>query len=176
LEKDFVDKDVERAVREFPSIDPDVEAIVERICKINRYFDVAMGETLDGFDLNRGDYRLLMHMRSAGAPYEKSPSELADFLLVSSGSMTNRLDRLENRGLLTRRADPGDRRAVLVQLTDKGKSVIDDAVALQAKKESEIVGPLVQGDRDALMRSLRQLTYTMQERFGPPPRTALDAD
>jgi hypothetical protein len=61
-------------------------------------------------------------------------------------------------------------------LTDKGKSVIDDAVALQAKKESEIVGPLVQGDRDALMRSLRQLTYTMQERFGPPPRTALDAD
>ena len=173
MEKDYVDGHVEQSVREFPSLDPEVEGIVARICKLNRFLDVSLAETLEGFDLNVGDFRILVHMRTAGPPYEVSPKELADYFLVSSGSMTNRLDRLEGRGLVERRPDPNDRRAVVVRLTEGGISVLDDAVALQGKKETDIVGALSKTERKALVSALRNVMLQVQERFGPPPRRSV---
>jgi DNA-binding MarR family transcriptional regulator len=174
MKKDYVDGHVEQAVQEFPSIDPEVEGIVARICKLNRYLDVSLAETLEGFDLNVGDFRILTHLRSAGPPYEVGPKQLADYFLVSSGSMTNRLDRLESRGLVERRPDPSDRRAVLVRLTPGGISLLDDAVALQAKKETDIVGALSKTERKALVSTLRSVMLSAQERYGPAPRRDVD--
>jgi DNA-binding MarR family transcriptional regulator len=170
MAKDYFDQHVEQSVREFPSIDPVVEGVVGRICKLNRYVDVIQGETLEGFDLNVSDFKILLHMRKAGPPYERSPSDLAEHLLVSSGSMTNRLDRLEQRGLVARRPDPSDRRAVLVNLTERGNSVLDDVVALQAKRESDVLGPLDDKERLVLADALRKLMIPMEERFGPPAK------
>jgi DNA-binding MarR family transcriptional regulator len=169
-QRDSVDPHVEQSVEEFPSIDPEVEGIVARICKVNRYLDVSLDDTLEGFDLNRGDFRILVHLRSAGPPYEAAPKVLGDYFLISTGSMTNRLDRLETRGLIERSPDPKDRRSVVIRLTDKGISLLDDAVALQAKKESDVMGPLTDEERKVLVSALRSLVVSMEDRFGPAPR------
>src|SRR5213594_1066358 len=98
--------------RELPKLDLATEVIVERIQKITHRLDRVMEETLTSHDLNRGEWRLLGALRRSGPPYRRSPGQLAEEMGLSSGAMTNRLDRMEAAGLIRRLRNPSDRRAI----------------------------------------------------------------
>jgi len=93
--KDSIDEFLERACRIFPHIDPEVEGAVDRICKLNKRFDTMLEHAVEEFGLNKGEFKVLITLRQHNDDFTMSPGELGEELLLSSGAMTNRLDRLE---------------------------------------------------------------------------------
>jgi DNA-binding MarR family transcriptional regulator len=168
--RDGIDEHVERATREFPEIDPAVEGIVSRIDKLARYLTRSMGEALARHDLGEGEYKVLVKLQLAGEPYRMSPGDLSRILLLSTGAMTNRLDGLEQHGLVQRLPDPHDRRGVLVQLTAKGRDVLAAAVHEQAARESRLMEVLGDDEKEDVTDLLRKLLIHLEELLGPAPR------
>jgi hypothetical protein len=109
--RDHVDKKLEELCDDLPDLDLDVEGIVERIQGLEKRLKQAMEETLEDHGLNYGEWRLLCSLHSAPARVS-TPGELSAKLELSSGAMTNRIDRLEDDGLVQRHRDPDDRRGV----------------------------------------------------------------
>lgn len=176
FEPDGIDEHVDAAVREFPEIEPSVEGIVSRIEKLARYLERSGTDSLARHDLTGGEYKVLVKLRLAGSPYRLSPTDLSKELMLSSGAMTNRLDRLEERGLVARKPEPRDRRGILVELTDRGADVLTSSVREQAALESRLVGDLSPDERDRLNDLLRDLLRNFQELMGPPPRLRRHAE
>ena len=119
------------------------------------------GPLIDGVfarhGLNRGEFDVLATLRRSGEPFELSPGSLAAASLVSTGAMTNRLDRLERAGLIVRRPDERDRRGLAVRLTDEGLRRVDAAVAEHVANEERLLSSLTKAERtqlDALLRKL----------------------
>ena len=156
-ELDALDAQLQVWAREIPDLDPLTEGIVERIQKLAKAFDRTMDETLVETGLDRRSYHVLGKLRSVGPPYRRSAGQLAEHMGLSSGAMTNRLDRMEAAGLIRRLPDPNDRRAILVEPTDDGRALWDTAVATQAARESRVSGVLDQREREELHRLLRTL-------------------
>jgi DNA-binding MarR family transcriptional regulator len=167
---DAVDRMLDIWKRELPELDLATEGIVERIQKLNRYLDRAMNETLTEFNLNRGEWHLLGALRKSGPPYRRSPGHLAEDMGISSGAMTNRLDRLETAGLIRRLPDPADRRSLEVELTDAGWQAWQDTVGTQARKEALVAQALDDGEKERLNDLLRRLMLAFAEVAGPLPR------
>jgi DNA-binding MarR family transcriptional regulator len=166
---DVVDRMLEVWKRELPELDLATEGIVERIQKLNKYLDRAMNETLADFNLNRGEWHLLGALRKCGPPYRRSPGHLAEDMGLSSGAMTNRLDRLEAAGLIQRLPDPTDRRSLAVELTDAGWQAWQDTVGTQARKEALIAQALDADEQERLNALLRRLMLAFAEVAGPLP-------
>ena len=143
--------------REIPRLDSLTEGIVQRICILEDQFEASLDETLAEFGLDRRSYGLLGRLRAAGAPYRRTPGQLSRGLRLSSGAMTNRLDRMEQDGLIRRLPDPNDRRGVLVEPTEQGHAVWDRAVDVQAHREALLASVLDEADRKELHRLLRRL-------------------
>jgi DNA-binding MarR family transcriptional regulator len=143
--------------REIPDLDPVAEGIVERIQILAKGFDRSMDETLVQFGLDRRAYHLLGRLRSYGPPYRRSPGQLAADMRLSSGAMTNRLDRMEAAGLIRRLPDPNDRRGTLVEPTEEGHAAWDKTVGTQARREAMIASVLDEAERAALHLLLRHL-------------------
>jgi len=163
---DHVDLMLEIWKRELPDLDLATEGIVERIQKLQRYLDRAMNETLADFKLDRGEWWLLGALRRSGPPYRKSPGKLAEDIGLSSGAMTNRLDRLEEAGLIRRLPDPDDRRALKVELTDQGWQAWQDSVGAQARKEFLVASALDPEEKEALNALLRRLMLEFEQQSG----------
>jgi DNA-binding MarR family transcriptional regulator len=164
--QDQVDRMLQIWKRELPDLDLGTEGIVERIQKLQRYLDRAMNETLAEFKLDRGEWWLLGALRRSGPPYRKSPGKLAEDIGLSSGAMTNRLDRLEAAGLILRLPDPDDRRALQVELTDAGWQAWQDTVGAQARKEALVANALQPDEKVALNALLRRLMLEFEEQAG----------
>jgi len=164
-ELDQIDAMLDIWAREVPGLDPLTEGIVERIQKLAWEFNTSMDETLAEFKLERRGFRLLGRLRAAGPPYRVSPGRLADDLGLSSGAMTNRLDRLEVAGLVRRLPDPDDRRGTLIEPTEAGHAAWDRAVGTQARREALIAGQLSPDDRRELHRLLRRLMRAFPSRW-----------
>jgi DNA-binding MarR family transcriptional regulator len=156
-ERDRLDDMLLVWAREVPNLDPLTEGIVERIQFLNKRFGDSMDATLAEFGLEPREYHLLGKLRSYGPPYRRSPGQLADDLHLSSGAMTNRLDRMEEAGLIRRLPDPSDRRGTLVEPTEQGHEMWNRAVGTQAKTEALLAGTLTQAEREELHRLLRRL-------------------
>jgi len=163
-----VDRYIAGFLRAYPQIDSEVEGIVDRICKLNKYFVTTLEDTVAELGLDHAEYKLLVRLRSDGPGASESAGELSRALVMSSGGMTNLLDRLEDRGLVRRTPDPDDRRSVLVQLTPSGRKTIDRAVSTEAAREESVFASLTPGDRKELNDALRRLMQTFEERLGPP--------
>ncbi len=142
---------------EIPSLDPLTEGIVDRIGILEHEFNASLDETLATFGIDRRTYHLLGRLRAVGPPYRRTPGQLARGLRLSSGAMTNRLDRMEQAGLIRRMPDPSDRRGVLVEPTEHGHATWDRAVEVQAKREALLASVLDEGEREQLHRLLRRL-------------------
>ncbi len=156
-ELDTLDGMLKIWAREIPALDPLTEGIVERIQMLAHDFDASLAETLRTFDLDLRSYHLLGRLRSMGAPYRRSPGQLAGDMRLSSGAMTNRLDRMEAAGLIRRLPDPADRRGILVEPTELGHSTWDRTVDVQAQREALLASVLEPADREQLHRLLRRL-------------------
>jgi DNA-binding MarR family transcriptional regulator len=107
--------------------------------------------------LQPGEFDVLATLRRSGKPYMLSPTRLYEAAMISSGGMTNRLDRLERAGLVERRADPDDRRAKLIVLTDAGKRVIDETIGRHVANEERLLSVLTPAEQERLNALLRKL-------------------
>jgi len=156
-EQDSVDKFMDSRASELPDIDLDVEAAVHRIQRIVKSVRRSMEETLKEYGLSHGEWGILGNIRLAGPPYRSSPGQLSKDEWLSSGAMTNRLDKLEEAGLVQRLPDPDDRRALLVELTEKGHKVWLESVGVQASKEAAIAAALDRKELKELNGLLRKV-------------------
>jgi len=170
VDEDWVDRYIEGFLRAYPQIDSEVEGIVDRICKLNKYFVTTLEDTVAEQGLDHAEYKLLLRLRSCSPGTTASAGDLSRALVMSSGGMTSLLDRLEERRLVRRMPDPDDRRSVLVQLTAAGKKTIDRAVSTEAAREESFFDSMAPGERKELNDALRRIMHTFEERLGPPPR------
>jgi DNA-binding MarR family transcriptional regulator len=150
--------------REIPNLDRTTEGIVERIANLYKDLDRSMEETLATFELDRRSFHLLGRLRSYGPPYRRSPGQLAGDMRISSGAMTNRLDRMEEAGLIRRLPDPNDRRGQLIEATERGHAAWDRTVVTQAEREQRIASVLTSSEREQLHKLLRKLMSAFPER------------
>jgi len=161
-EQDHVDRWL--AERELPGVDKEVEGIVDRINGLNRRLHRMLDETLSEFGLSLGDWKVLNHLQSAGPPYRRSAGKLAARADLSSGAMTNRLDKLEEAELVRRLPDPDDRRGVKVELTDHGLKIWEDALRTGAAQEALVAAALTKEEKNQLNALLRRLMREFERR------------
>ena len=161
---DSVDFCINDISSQYDAIDPEVEGVVDRISAINKNLGRGFEETLADHGLNYGEYKLLLRLVTRTADNRMSAGELSRTLMLSSGAMTNRLDQLEKAELVRRVPDPKDRRGVQVELTAKGRTVIDDAVTEQAAKEIDVLSSLSKRELTSLNQLLRKVLTSLEAR------------
>jgi DNA-binding MarR family transcriptional regulator len=161
--RDEVDQILEDWGRERADLDIAPLAVLSRVTRLARHLDRARQTAFAAHDLESWEFDVLAALRRAGPPYELSPGRLVDVTLVTSGTMTNRVDRLEARGLVRRGPDPSDRRGVLVRLTPSGQQAVDGALADLLDRERELLAGLDVAQQDHLADLLRRLLG----QFGP---------
>jgi DNA-binding MarR family transcriptional regulator len=166
FEPDDVDRKLEVWARELPTLDLLTEGIVERIQTIEKYLARSMNETLGRYDLSWGEWKVLGSLRYSGPPYRVSPGQLSRWLELSSGAMTNRLDRMEQAGLIRRLPDPDDRRALQIELTEAGWKLWQESVAVQAEKEALVASMLDEAEKRRLNDLLRRLLNAFAAEHG----------
>ena len=155
--RDEVDRLVEAWQRERADLDLGPMQVLSRVSRLSHHLDRARAQAFAEHSLESWEFDVLAALRRAGAPYELSPGRLLRETLVTSGTMTNRVDRLEARGLVRRLPDPSDRRGVLVRLTTPGRTTVDGALAGLLGRERALLsglGPEEQLRLAALLRSL----------------------
>jgi DNA-binding MarR family transcriptional regulator len=162
-EEDSIDRMVSKWAPHLPAIDLEVETIVQRVQKLQRYVRKRMDETLNDVGLSWSEWEVLGALRLSGEPYRSSPGKLAEHGQLSSGAMTARLDRLEERGFIRRLPDPDDRRGVLIELTQAGLDAYFAAVDVQAAKEATIAHALSRQERADLNGLLRKLILGFEQ-------------
>ena len=155
--RDQLDDSLDVWEREIPDLDPLTEGVIERIQILAWNFNQSLDETLTEYDLDRRAFSLLGKLRRLGSPYRASAGKLAMDLRLSSGALTNRLDRLETAGLIRRLSDPSDRRGTLVEPTEAGHAAWDRTVGAQARRESQLLGALTVPEKQRLHDLLRHL-------------------
>jgi DNA-binding MarR family transcriptional regulator len=156
-EADHVDRIVEQWRRELPRLPLRAMGLVARLGLLARLGERLIEAELMRFGLKLGEFDVLSALRRAGAPFEVTPTELYRSLMLSSGAMTNRLDHLEEAGLVQRKDDPDDRRGYRVGLTGKGKQLIDRVIVAHVENEERLVAALSSAEQDQLDGLLRKL-------------------
>jgi DNA-binding MarR family transcriptional regulator len=155
---DEVDRIVDAWSRERPDLDFSPLQILSRVGRLSRHLDRARRAAFSASDLESWEFDVLSALRRAGAPYQLSPKALLQQTLVSSGTMTNRIDRLVSRGLVERRTDPHDGRGILVIMTVVGQDRVDRAIRELLESEAELLDALSAPDRERLAGLLRKLS------------------
>jgi DNA-binding MarR family transcriptional regulator len=152
---------------DLPDLDLDVEGIIERIQGIEKRVRAVMDETLNDHGLTYGEWKLLCSLRRK-PDRTSTPGDLAAKLELSSGAMTNRLDRMEREGLVRRLPDPKDRRGVRVELTETGNASWVESTNTQAIKEALIASALTKREQHQLNGLLRKLMLALEETEATP--------
>lgn len=159
---DEVDRIVSAWGRERPDLDVAPIGVFSRVSRLARLLDLARRASFGVSELETWEFDVLSALRRCGRPYRLSPGALITQTLVTSGTMTNRIDRLADRGLVRRLPAPGDRRGVLVELTRAGLEAVDRAMAALLDTERELLGTLPEPDRDRLATLLRALLVRVE--------------
>ncbi|MEO0378181.1 MAG: MarR family transcriptional regulator [Cyanobacteria bacterium P01_A01_bin.17] len=162
MDADPVDKILAQWQRERPDLDASPMGIVGRMGRVSKHLERSLQTVFSDFGLRPGEFDVLATLRRSGPPYQLSPTALFNTMMVSSGTMTNRVDRLEQAQLVERIPDPSDRRGTLIHLTPKGFDLIDQAVAAHVDNMHRILEPLDEGDREALATLLRKLLFSFE--------------
>jgi DNA-binding MarR family transcriptional regulator len=155
--EDEVDRLVASWYTERPDLDVEPLQILSRVSRLARHLDRARRSVFAAHELESWEFDVLTALRRAGEPYQLSPGQLLRATLVTSGTMTNRIDRLEGTGLVRRHPDPQDKRGVQVRLTEVGMSRVDAAFADLLDRERQLLAGLSGADRRHLANLLRTL-------------------
>ncbi|QEN87503.1 MarR family transcriptional regulator [Labrys sp. KNU-23] len=155
---DRADTAVEQWARERPDLPSLPMAVFGRLSDASeRVLRDHMNPLFATAGLQPGEFDVLATLRRSGEPYMLSPTRLYEAAMISSGGMTNRLDRLERAGLVERLPDPNDRRGKLIALTEAGKIVIDETIARHVANEQRLLSVLTQAEQETLDSLLRKL-------------------
>jgi DNA-binding MarR family transcriptional regulator len=155
---DEVDRIVDAWLRERPDLDFSPLQVLSRVARLSKHLDRARRTAFTRSELDSWEFDVLSALRRAGAPYQLSPKALLQQTLVSSGTMTNRIDRLVERSLVERRTDPNDGRGILVQMTPQGLARVDAAITRLVDAEAELLSSLSPSDQERLAGLLRRLS------------------
>ena len=155
---DEVDRIVDAWSREREDLDFSPLQVLSRVGRLARHLERARRTAFAASDLELWEFDVLSALRRAGAPYQLSPKALLQQTLVSSGTMTNRIDRLVARSLVERRTDPNDGRGILVIMTEEGRERVDAAISTLLDAESELLDRLPKADQERLSGLLRKLS------------------
>lgn len=164
--EDEVDRLVAAWSRERPDLDVSPMHILSRITRLSYHLDRARRQAFATHDLEAWEFDVLSALRRSSDPYQLSPGRLVAATLVTSGTMTNRIDRLSRRGLVERLTDPADRRGVLVRLTPAGRTAVDGALHALLTHEKGILAGLEPHEADELAERLRALTVQFEPGHG----------
>jgi DNA-binding MarR family transcriptional regulator len=157
-ESDEVDRIVEAWARERTDLDFSPLQVLSRVARLSKHLDRARRQAFAASGLEPWEFDVLAALRRAGAPYQLSPKSLLQQTLVSSGTMTNRIDRLVERGLVERHTDPHDGRGVLVVMSPRGREAVDSAISELLVGEAELLEALSKADQERLSALLRKLS------------------
>lgn len=152
---DHVDRITAQWNRERPDLDTGPMGLLGRLARLRNHLARETEKVFTGHGINMAAFDVLATLRRSGAPYRLSPGDLLATTMVSSGTMTNRLDQLEKAGLIERTHNPEDRRGVIIALTDKGLTLVDAAVESHVQNQHRLVAALSPDERDALDGLLR---------------------
>ncbi len=159
---DAVDAVLAQWRRERPDLDVSPMGVIGRLWRCAALLEPALEEVFSSFGLTTGEFDVLATLRRSGAPYSLAPTALFSSLMVTSGTMTHRLQRLETRGLVKRPPNPDDARSVLVRLTPQGLTLVDRALEAHVANEHRLLRGLAAADRRALEASLSALLRALE--------------
>lgn len=154
---DHIDVLVGQWAAERPDLDLETMARVARVLAVARAIDARIAALGRGYGVDLAEGDVLFTLRRSGPPYRLTPSQISAALLVASGTLTSRLDRLERKGLIRRVPHPTDRRSLEVELTQTGLRGTDAAVTQHVRNEQELLAALSERERDQLDRIMRKL-------------------
>ncbi|MGY1746253.1 MarR family winged helix-turn-helix transcriptional regulator [Blastococcus sp. SYSU D00695] len=158
---DAVDLILEQWARERPDLDCSPMGVVGRVTQLQREVHLAQRATFARHGLDAASFDVLAALRRAGPPYQLTPTALMRTALVTSGAITQRLDRLEERGLITRARSASDGRGVVVTLTDAGRAALDAALPDHLETERRLLAGLSEQERVELAGLLRRVLVTL---------------
>lgn len=154
---DEVDRIMQAWAREVPYLDVSPLSVLSRVSRLSRHLDLARREAFAVHGIDLWEFDVLAALRREGPPYELSPGQLIQQTLSTSGTMTNRIDRLTERGLVERLPDPRDRRGVRVRLLPAGQQLVEAALGDLVERERAILSGLDDAERGAIAALLRRL-------------------
>ena len=158
---DAVDMLLDQWRRERPDVDPWPMGVVGRVSRLARLLDRELKEFFSSYGLETWEFDVLATLRRSGPPYELTAGALNRAAMVTSGAITNRIDRMAARGLVERIPDSGDRRSVRVRLTGSGLALVDEVLEPHVANEARLLAPLDPGERDHLAGALRTLLASL---------------
>ncbi len=162
MKPDAVDQILAQWQRERPDLDASPMGLLGRMARLAKHLDRSIQATVSEFGLNPGEFDVLATLRRSGAPYQLSPTDLFNALMVSSGTMTHRIDQLEQAEWVKRIPDLGDRRGTLIVLTAQGLNLIEQVVEAHVANGHKILSALKESERESLMRLLRKLLLSFE--------------
>ena len=157
MKTDIVDELISQWAEEHPKLDTLALGIVVRIQVLAKLLQQRSDAALRAHDLKHWEYDVLSVLRRQGEPFELPATDIANAAMLTSGAMTTRIDGLESRGLVRRRSSGSDRRSVLVALTSKGKSLVDEAIQTRLDDANEVLAELTPSNRRLLTDLLREV-------------------
>ncbi|OLC27280.1 MAG: hypothetical protein AUH40_02385 [Chloroflexi bacterium 13_1_40CM_65_17] len=161
-QKDWTDALLDRFGGVRPRREMEPFEVTARLSRIALHIARSQEEAFGRYGLNRGEVGVLAALRFAGPKQQLSPTSLFKGLMLSSAGITSRLDRLERRGYVKRSRHPSDRRSVLVELTDAGRQVLEDAVGADITRERELVAGLNAAERRSLTALLKKMLASLE--------------
>ena len=160
---DSIDRIRKQWQAELPDLDTQPMQIIGRILRAEFLANAKIRRLLQFYNIDLGGFDVLATLRRGGAPYRLTPTALYKALLLTSGAMTNRLDVLERAGLVKRLPDPNDRRGTLIELTVRGKELIDKAIVAHMAGEASIISHLTADEQRLLARLLKKILIVMED-------------
>ena len=149
LYMDAIDRVIEQWAKEKPDLETEAMAMMGRVMRIAKYMETEVAELHKRYDLKLGEFDVLATLRRSGEPYLLTPSELIGSLMLTSGAMTNRLDKLEGKGLIARAHSKEDRRSVTVELTKNGLLLIDEMIIEHVETQKRLVQSLTDNQKQS---------------------------
>jgi DNA-binding MarR family transcriptional regulator len=165
--KDHVDRTIEQWDNEKPDMDGSALGVMNRVVRLGKHIEADLRKALAPFGLDVWSFDILAALRRQGEPYDLSPTELRHAAIRTSGTMTHRIDRLEERNLVERFADPDDRRASRVYLTEEGLRLIDDVIEIRFMAAKNLGSRLTDKELNQISRLLRKLLLARPEEVVP---------
>jgi DNA-binding MarR family transcriptional regulator len=162
MNRDAVDKFAGEWAKEWPALDVSHLEIIGRIWRISEHLRRRFDVWLQPLGLNWETFDVIVSLRRSGAPYRMRPTELSEACLLTSGAMTNRLDRVERAGLIVRRPTPDDRRSVQVELTQKGIALADQVIQPHFDAARHLLECLDNKQRQTLAPLLREILVSLE--------------